>query len=211
MSRVHLLCSTRNHVRSDRWLDALRHYVDFRNHTPNKHTPTSTPHREITGECTDLNRLYEFAFGDLVAVGIPKELKTWKFDVKNHLAIYVGQPEGYVDAHLIYRPYERDVIIRGSVQLVNVTDTQFLRWYTRRVDMLTGKTPYREISDALLNFADPELELIIIEDDQAAIDATSTADISEKSPVPPSDRTLRSSSRSASAVTAHSVIASRLG
>jgi hypothetical protein len=120
---------------ADAW-DLAMHYVsDRKNNVPNVHHRYKSPNQMCTGKRTDLSRQYQFAFGDLVAVGIPKELREWKFDLRNDLGIYVGQPDGMVDTHYVYMPHTRTVLTRGSVRKVNITDTDFMRYYQRRMEM----------------------------------------------------------------------------
>ena len=175
-------------LRSDRWTDALRHFVDCRNRVPNIHTFNKSPHHVIVGEHTDLRRTHKFAFGDLVSVGIPEDFRSWKFDVRNDIAIYVGQEPGTVDTHRVYRPYQHDVVIRGSVNKLEITDLQFLRWFGRRMAMKERNLPLNEFEDAIINFNDQDLP------------ATPKAILRDKTPhhstrrndIPPSDRMLRS-------------------
>jgi hypothetical protein len=109
-------------LRSDRWVDALLHFVATHNQVPNFRSHTRSPGHIITGEPTNIKRTFQFSFGDLVSVGIPKDHRSWKFDVRNDLCIYVGQEPGTVDTHRLYRPYHHDTIVRGSVHKLEITD-----------------------------------------------------------------------------------------
>lgn len=175
-------------LRSDRWTDALLHFVDCRNRVPNAHTGYKSPHHVITGDHTDLRRTYQFAFGDLVSVGIPEDFRSWKFDVKNDIAIYVGQEPGTVDTHRVYRPYQHDVVLRGSVNKLEITDLQFLRWFGRRMTMKERPLPYNEFEDAVIHFNDqvsPITPDAILHGDPLTYPSRNTN-------IPSSDRILRS-------------------
>ena len=50
----------------------------------------------------NLNKSFQFTFGDLVAVHIPKERRDWKFDLRWDVGIYIGQPESSVDAAVVF-------------------------------------------------------------------------------------------------------------
>jgi hypothetical protein len=59
-----------------------------------------SPYQMITGKALDE---FKFTFGDLLAVSVPVNDKTreWKFDMKNQMGIYCGQP-GVIGASLVY-------------------------------------------------------------------------------------------------------------
>jgi len=138
-------------LRADAWTYALYSYTATRNHTPNAHSGNKSPHQMVTGQTTDLSRIFRYSFGDFVAVGIPKELRNWKFDVRNEVGIYVGQPEGSI-GHLVYDPYTHKVLERGSVNRIDISDLQFLKWYSRRHTMRESSLPYKIITDAFHSF-----------------------------------------------------------
>ena len=175
-------------LRSDRWTDALVHYVDCRNRVPNVHTKNKSPFHVITGNHTDLRRTHTFTFGDLVSVGIPEDFRSWKFDVRNDIAIYVGQEPGTVDTHRVYRPYQHDVVIRGSVNKLEITDLQFLRWFGRRINMRERSLPYSEFKDAVINFSVQDSSV----SPQTNSHGSSSDQLSLSSNITPSDRILRS-------------------
>ena len=175
-------------LRSDRWTDALIHFVDCRNRVPNAHTQSKSPYHVITGNHTDLNRTLKFAFGDLVSVGIPEDFRSWKFDVRNDLAIYVGQEPGTVDTHRVYRPYQHDIVIRGSVNKLEITELPFLRWFGRRMNMREQAFPYTEFEDAVINFKDQDSSI----SPRATLNNNSLDHPLRRNVITSSDRILRS-------------------
>jgi hypothetical protein len=139
-------------LRADLWNEVLRYYTHTRNHTPNAKCGSISPWKRITGRDTDLSSSFRFAFGDLVAHGIPKELREWKFDVRNELGIYVGQPDFSVHSHRIYDPFKHRVYDRQSVHKLDISDLQYLKWYGMRQNMREAKLPYRLVEDAVHSF-----------------------------------------------------------
>jgi hypothetical protein len=141
---ISLLMHSQQWLQSNQWDLALHHFGDVRNHTPNVHHKHKSPEHRVTGNSTDLSKLFQFSFGDLVAVGIPKELQTWKFDLRNDIGIYVGRPEGTVDAGNIYYPDTGSILTRGSIYKLQVSDEAVLKYFQRRKDMretnLTGRS-----------------------------------------------------------------------
>lgn len=135
-------------LRADMWSYALYTYCNTRNHTPNSITGTISPNEIITKQRTNLSRMFKFAFGDFVVHSIPKELRDWKFDLRNDLSIYVGQPEGSIDSHFVYDPYKHKVYERTGVQRIDVSDYQFLQWYSMKANKLEQHLPYHVIKDA---------------------------------------------------------------
>ena len=139
---VSLLLHSQQWLQANQWDLAVHHFADVRNHTPNVHHAFKSPDHRVNGKPTNLSKQFQFAFGDLVAVGIPKELREWKFDLRNDIGIYVGQPDGTVDAANIYFPDTGQILTRGSVHKIEVSDEQVLRYFQRRKDMReTSLTP----------------------------------------------------------------------
>jgi hypothetical protein len=130
-------------LRADLWDLAAHHWVDCRNRTINVHNQFKSPIHILTKRPTNLINTFQFAFGDLVVVGIPKDLRTWKFDLRNDVGIYVGQPSGMVDASYIYWPHTHSVSIRGSVTKLEISDEAFLSYYQRRKEVKEGPLPYK--------------------------------------------------------------------
>ena len=106
-------------------------FADVRNHTPNVHHAFKSSDHRVNGKATNLSKQLQFAFGDLVAFGIPKELRDWKFDLCNDIGIYVGHPEGTVDAANVYFPDTGQMLNRGSARKIEVSDDQVLRYFQR--------------------------------------------------------------------------------
>jgi hypothetical protein len=78
-------------LQSRLWDYALFYVVNCRNLMPNSKTGRETPSQMVTGaKYLDLQRENLFSFGKLVIVHNTE--KTWKFDVKNDVALYLGHP-----------------------------------------------------------------------------------------------------------------------
>jgi hypothetical protein len=77
--------------------------VNCKNSTPNSKTRRETPSQMVTGnKHLDLQCQNLFSFGELIIVGSTK--KTWKFDLKNDVALYLGHPKGTVNGGTVYYP-----------------------------------------------------------------------------------------------------------
>ena len=139
-------------LRADCWDLALFHYVACRNRTPNIHHPTKSPFQRIHSESTNLRNTFNFTFGDIVSVSLPPVDRSWKFDLKNDIGIYVGQPEGSVDSSLVYWPFSHSVSERSSLVKLKISDCEFLHYYGRRQEMREKSLPYSVVRDAVINF-----------------------------------------------------------
>lgn len=137
---------------ANQWNLALYHFISIRNRTPNnKHT--QSPHQMITGQALDFENSFKFAFGDFVAVGIPDVNKTWKFDLKNELGIYVGDADDYKRGCTLYMPYHRNLQLSLDCVKLEITDRQYLHYMSRRQD-IRDPTRYSTIEGAFHDFGE---------------------------------------------------------
>ena len=144
-------------LRGDCWDLAQGHFLDLRNRSPSARVPNGrSPLQVITGEITDFASTHRFAFGDLLAVptpgNTPSEAKTWKFDAKNELGIYVGNPDGVARSSLVYWPQSHSISVRLQAHKLDMTDVQFMSYYRRRAEMRDGSLPYVDVADATHDF-----------------------------------------------------------
>ena len=89
----------------------------------------------ITGIKINLKKTFQFVFGDLVAVHTPKEKRSWKFDLRWDVGVYVGQPEFSVDAALVFFPYKGQLLVRTDVAKLDITEEAYRRYYSKRFDV----------------------------------------------------------------------------
>ena len=122
-------------LQSKHWNWALFHAIDCRNRVPNSKCRPSSPYEVITGYKTNLKKTFQFTFGDLVAVHLPKDKRNWKFDLRWDVGVYVGQPEHSVEASLVYFPYKNQLLVRTDVAKLNITEETYKRFYFKRYDM----------------------------------------------------------------------------
>jgi hypothetical protein len=54
--------------------------------------------------------------------------RKWKFDVRNDLAVYLGQPEGRVNGALVYYPFTGQILHRGDVTAITISEDAFQRF-----------------------------------------------------------------------------------
>ena len=108
------------------WDYALFHVVSLKNNTPNVKTKGKTPFALITNSpALDLQRRFLFPFGSPVAVRIPD--RTWKFDVKNELAVYLGEADGSVNGGLVYYPSTKAIVTRHNLTPLTIRHEDFTR------------------------------------------------------------------------------------
>jgi ASC-1-like (ASCH) protein len=133
------------------WGDALVHFANVRSHVPNKILGNRSPMQVITGRATNLSNVFMFAFGEPVLVAKVEPEKTFKFDVKNNVGIYIGQPEGQVDSHFIWLPFARKVVNRSKAIRFNISQAQLDKYHSRQADMLRPR-PIANTLKVLLDF-----------------------------------------------------------
>jgi hypothetical protein len=153
---VSLLLHSQPWLQADQWDLALYHYVNCRNHTLNVNHKFKTPDHRINGTPLDLRRKFQFAFGDLVAVGVPEDLRTWKFDLRNDIGIYCGQPVGTVDTSWIYFPGRGHASVRGSVRKLVLDEARVLQYFQRRQTILERSLRPQAFYQALSELIPPE-------------------------------------------------------
>ena len=139
------LLHAQDFLTSKHWDWALFHAINCKNRTPNKKCKMKSPYEVLTGRRVNLNKSFQFAFGDLVAVHITKERRHWKFDLRWDVGIFIGQPEGSVDAATVYYPFDGKVLTRTDLIKLNITDDAYRRYYSCRHDLYENKrsTPTR--------------------------------------------------------------------
>ena len=134
------------------WTYVVDHMIRCHNRTPNKQSGDKTPRSAFFPNdregITDFSNTFNFQIGELVAVGIPKDVgQDWKFDVKHELGVYVGQPEDQIDGCLVYFPYENCVYTRGDVIALDIPAEDLAGFYSARTGMRKGRSTYSELVD----------------------------------------------------------------
>ena len=94
-----------------------------------------SPYEMITGRKTNLQKSFQFVFGDIVAVHLPRDRRNWKFDMRWDVGIYVGQLEHSVEAALVYFPYKNHFLVRTDVAKMDMTVEDYRRFYFKRFNM----------------------------------------------------------------------------
>jgi hypothetical protein len=132
------------------WNMIFNHCLEMHNRVPNtatgKETPISMVMKAPSYKHTNVANTFNFTMGELVAVGIAKEHREWKFDTKRQLGIYVGQPIGQVDSHYIYMPYVDTIYARADVIPINIPPADLAKFYLTRANMKQGKSSYQEVA-----------------------------------------------------------------
>ena len=102
----------------------ISHWIKWKNNTPTNRSNLS-PNHIITESPTDLSKSFQFSFGDLLAVKVPKELRPWKFALRRDLFIFVGRPNDSVESALVYSPFDHYVLTRGDLFKLDISDEQY--------------------------------------------------------------------------------------
>ena len=118
------------------WGDGITFVANVRGHVPNKILGNKSPMQAITGNPTNLANTFMFYFGQPVLLAKVEPEKTFKFDVRNDVGLYLGQPEGQVDAHFIWLPYYQKLVNRSGATALNITQAQYDTYYSRQTQML---------------------------------------------------------------------------
>jgi len=131
------------------WDHIFWHLIEVHNRVPNKSTVNETPRsimmKNENEKVTNVSNTFNFKIGELVGVGIAKEHRTWKFDTKRELGIYVGQPEGQVDSHLIYFPYTDNILSRADVIPLDIPKEDLAKFYLTRAGMKSSMPVYSRV------------------------------------------------------------------
>ena len=158
-------------LQSKHWHWALYHAIDCRNRVPNIKCSPSTPYEVVTGMKVNLSKTFQFVFGDLVAVHMPKDKRSWKFDLRWDVGVYVGQPESSVEAALVYFPYKSQLLVRTDVAKLDITTDAYKRFYSKRYDTHgSSKSTSTRIQDrfleAMYDFDQPPVDILNDNDHQ---------------------------------------------
>lgn len=143
------------------WDLALLHQVMLHNVTACRHD--QSPRETLTKKRVDSRTSFKFAFGDFICVDIQEPEHAWRFDLKNEIAIYVGEPKGYKGGHLLFFPKKRTVLVRYHCTKLDISDTDILRYYDRRSDMQKNRIDYDAIEHTIFDYCvgyDPDQEVV---------------------------------------------------
>ena len=147
---VTTLMHSQHFLNASFWNYALFHYVSLKNDTPNVKTNGLTPRFMIEGGTpVDLSRKYCLPFGSPCVSTNPA--RTWRFDTRRDIGIYVGHPSGSVNGAMVYFPYDGSIANRHDVIGLTVTKDQFNK-YIGSKSVLQGDT--LDINELNLPIAD---------------------------------------------------------
>jgi hypothetical protein len=131
------------------WDYALFYVINCRNSTPNSKTGRETPSQMVTGaKYLDLQRENLFTFGELVIVRNTE--KTWKFDLKNDVALYLGHPRGTVNGGTVYYPFINKIAERADITPANIPEDIYKQYFSRRYEIREQSTS-KTLSELFIN------------------------------------------------------------
>ena len=167
-------------LQAKHWNWALFHAIDCRNRVPNTKSRPMSPYEMITGRKTNLQKSFQFVFGDIVAVR-----RNWKFDMRWDVGVYVGQPEHSIEAALVYFPYKNQLLVRTDVAKMDMTVEDYRRFYFKRFNMTenaasTATRLTQHIDNWAYDFSQPPAE----EDNDETEHEPLTAPLAEPEEVP---------------------------
>jgi hypothetical protein len=148
--------------RPDCWPLAIQYVIDVDNHLPKSYNRTS-PLYTFEKKTIDARYNFQYPFGQLLCYHIPKELRTWKFDMRQNIGIFVGNQDEMKDAAWVYSPVDRDVKPRGDLAPLNVSNLQFMEWFIKKLNIHESKTPLIYVKEAMTSFMRKEPLTITIE------------------------------------------------
>jgi hypothetical protein len=119
----------------------------------------------ITQKTTNVGNRYKFYWGEPVLLTIVLPDHVSKFDPKNDMAIYLGDPEGQVDSHIVLLPYYHRVITRSGATSLDITSEQFAKFYSERLRLLQPR-PRADTMTTLLDFAQLHLDNVYNREEQ---------------------------------------------
>ena len=139
----------------------------------------------ITGEKINLRKSFQFTFGDLLAVHLPKDKRNWKFDLRWDIGVYIGQPPHSVEAALVFFPYRNAVLVRTDVAKLDITTEAYKRFYFKRYDVSGSSTStatriHQRIEECMHDFDKP-----LEEDDNDSDENPMTTPLLETEETPP--------------------------
>jgi hypothetical protein len=131
------------------WDYALFYLVNCKNSTANSKTGIETPSQMVAGvKHFDLQRENLFSIGELIIVRCTK--KTWKFNLKNDVALYLGHPKGTVNGGTDYYPFISKIAERADLTPANISEDVFKRHFSTRYEIKELSTS-KKLSELFAN------------------------------------------------------------
>ena len=178
------LLHSQHFLKSKPWDWALFHAIDCRNRTPNKKCSMKSPYEVLTGRTVNLEKSFQFAFGDLVAVHVTKERRVWKFDMRWDIGIFIGQPEASVDAAIVYYPFDGKVLTRTDLIKLDISDEAYRRYYSARHDVHDDNRSAQTRIGELLRENERDITKVLHQANDEATQVPLTATLIEPEEVP---------------------------
>jgi hypothetical protein len=76
--------------------------------------------------------------------------KTWKFDLKNDVALYLGHPKGTVYGGTVYYPFINKIAERADLTPANISEDVFKRYFSTRYEIRELSTS-KKLSELFAN------------------------------------------------------------
>ena len=155
---VATLMNGQRYLTAKYWPLAAFHWVNVHNKTPNVTTGSLSPWQVITKERLTVSNQFLFKFGEPVCVPVVAPEKLWRFDSKNDVGIYVGQPDGMVNGSSVFYPWSGKIFERGSLSKITASLEDIDKWIGVRNEMMLGNLSegqlHQKLRDELNNVRD---------------------------------------------------------
>ena len=161
---VATLMNGQRYLTAKYWPLAAFHWVNVHNKTPNVATGSLSPWQIITKERLTVSNQFLFKFGEPVCVPVVSPEKLWRFDSKNDVGIYVGQPSGMVNGSSVFYPWSGKIFERGSLSKITANVEDIDKWIGVRNEMMLGNLSEGQIHQKLrdeLNSVRDKMEFLL--------------------------------------------------
>ena len=149
---VSVLMHSQRFLPASCWEYAARHVMKISRFVPTVKTKPETPSRLMGGGDLDLTVHLPFTFGDFVAVRIPQPEKTWRFDVRRDVGIYLGDAEDTKRGSLIYMLASGVVRVRADCVHLKVSEDEIMSSVKARTRLFDKVSPAKKVKGAKINF-----------------------------------------------------------
>ena len=93
---------------------------------------------------------FQFKFGEPVCVPVVQPEKNWRFDMKNNIAIFIGQPVGSVYGGRVFYLWSGKVLVRASLSKITALKQDIKRWIGVRHELMNGTLSQEKMLSTLM-------------------------------------------------------------
>ena len=138
-------------MRADSWNRALKQWIKVHNDLPRSSHQYSPNAIMDNKHQVDARHQYRFAYGDIVCFPLAEKERRWKFDTKNEVGFYLGDKKGMKGGCHVYQPYSHNIITRGDVHRVRISEIELMEWYGKRAHVRQSGLAWGIVEDAIID------------------------------------------------------------